>query len=70
MHKVDVKHAIRCGLFARRDTIEEAYAVFESVIKNLKPNDRAAVLSAHWIVTNTIAYQLEQNEKIDQKDAA
>ena len=68
MHKVDVVHAIRCNMFARRDTIEEAMEYFHELIRAMHPDsgDRMAALTGLYVVTNTIAYQLEKNKEIDQ----
>lgn len=66
MHKVDVVHAIRCNMFGRRDTIEEALECFNVILKTLRPADRAGALTGLYIVTNTIAFQLEKNKEIDQ----
>jgi hypothetical protein len=51
-----------CGLFASRDTLEEAYAYSESLISALPKDDgsQAAAYTALWVVLNTALAEVEK----------
>ena len=67
MDKIDVIHAIKCGLFAKRNTIDEAMQVFHRYAQGLSPDDRLLIITGLHVVLNTVAYQLEINEQIDSE---
>lgn len=53
---------ISCGLFADRDTLEEAFADAFSIVKN-----NPAAMTAMYIVLNTVAKEIV---KLDTKEVA
>lgn len=70
MQKIDIVHAISCGFFSKRDSIAQAIMEFDETARSLGPETRAAMMTALFIVTNTIAAQIEKNEEIDKKKNA
>lgn len=54
-----VAQSIRNPMFAKRDTLEEAFNYFFMVAKAVNDADRAAMLTATGVVLNTIADLLE-----------
>jgi hypothetical protein len=47
--------SIRCGIFAKRDTIEQALNHATATIEQLDSVDRAAVYTAFYVALNTVA---------------
>ena len=47
--------AIRCGIFAKRDTIEQALNHATATIEQLDSVNRAAVYTAFYVTLNTVA---------------
>lgn len=54
-----VAQYLRNPMFAKRDTLEEAFDYFFMVAKAVNDADRAAMLTATGVVLNTIADLLE-----------
>ena len=54
-----VAQSIRNPMFAKRETLNEAYDYFFGVIQAINAADRAAALTATQVLLNTIADQIE-----------
>ena len=52
-----------CNLFGKRDTIDEASAYFDSVIKSLPKDCQFHALTAFAVFWNTLAYKYNLEEK-------
>jgi hypothetical protein len=65
MTNVDLALNIRCGLFASRDTINEAMIYAVDVLSK-KNNSSAENLTALYVVLNTISKTILENEKITE----
>ena len=52
-----------CNLFGKRDTIDEASAYFDSVIKSLPKECQFHALTAFAVFWNTLAYKYNLEEK-------
>ena len=52
-----------CNLFGKRDTIDEASAYFDSVIKSLPKDCQFHAFTAFAVFWNTLAYKYDLKEK-------
>lgn len=57
-----IAQMVRNPMFAKRDTLEEAFEYFFMVAKAVNDADRAAMLTATGVVLNTIADMLEPTQ--------
>jgi uncharacterized protein (DUF2267 family) len=57
-----VAQSIRNPMFAKRDTLEDAYDYFFSVVQAINAADRTAAITATQVLLNTIADQIERVE--------
>ena len=58
---VQIAEMLRNPMFAKRDTLEEAFDYFFMVSKAVNPADRAAMITATAVVLNTVADLLERD---------
>jgi len=52
---------LKCGLFADRETIEEAQAYMAELLSALPPEYKMAAFTAVGVLLNTLAKELEKN---------
>ncbi len=52
--------SLEVGLFATRETIEEAYEYAMTITNALPPQERPAVITALHVVLNTVALELRR----------
>lgn len=64
MTKQELIKQLRCSLFAKRDTLEEAYEYAWKVARGT--DNEGAVMTAVQVVVNTIAGELEKMDKEEQ----
>jgi len=62
MNKKDLIKTIRSNLFAKRDTLGEAFDYFNDIINTIPKKDQAAVITATAVVLNTLADAMEKAE--------
>lgn len=58
--KNPIKH-LRCGIFATRDTPDEAMVWAQNLILTLDEKDRIPALTALQVVVNSIVDEVERN---------
>ena len=63
MTNIEIADAISNGLFAKRDTIDEAMKYAIDVVERLGQHEKVAAYTAIMVLTNTIADQIRQNER-------
>ena len=64
MTNLELAKVIRQDLFADRETIGEAYKYAFELINSIRDSDRIAAITALMVVSNTIAKEILENEKV------
>jgi len=54
--------ALKCGLFADRDTIQDAQEYVADICNSLPPEYKMGVYTAIGVLLNTVAKELEKRE--------
>ena len=62
MTNLEIAKSIRHGLFADRETIEEAFDYAFGVINRMKESEKVVATTAMMVLMNTIAKEILANE--------
>lgn len=62
MTKSELAKTLRSNLFAKRDSLDEAFQYMNSLINNLPNGEAAAIITGVAVVFNTLADELEKAE--------
>jgi hypothetical protein len=63
MTNIELAKTIRNGLFADRETVEEAWEYAFEMINTLRDSDKMVATTALMVLMNTISKEILQNEE-------
>jgi hypothetical protein len=64
MNKTELADSIKNGMFADRETLEDAYGYATNVATSLGGNDSILCLTAIHVLLNTLAKEIEKLEDV------
>jgi hypothetical protein len=62
----ELAKSIQNGIFAKRETLAEAFAYANDVFSNVRRHDHIPVVTAMQVLLNTLAAEILKNEEVQQ----